>query len=94
MKNERIFLIGCGGMLGSYVYNELKNENEIVAYDIDASEDWIQYGDINNYDFIKEVFIKFNPSVVINLAAKTDLEYCEENEQEAYRPGGICSSIV
>jgi len=80
---ERVFLIGCGGMLGSYVYEEFK-EHEIKAYDIDVNDSWMEYGDITDKEFLRNAFEDFKPTLVINLAAKTDLEYCEENKELAY----------
>jgi len=101
MKNERIFIIGCGGMLGSYVYEEFKKDNELLCYDIDDNEEWIEYGDINDLSFLYKTINTFNPTIVINLAALTDLEYCENHIKEAYSTntnsaeylGDICNEL-
>jgi dTDP-4-dehydrorhamnose reductase len=40
--------------------------------------------DVRNYNDIKSVVEKHGPSVVINCAAKTNLEFCEDNKTESY----------
>ena len=78
MKNK-IYIAGAGGMLGKDVFNTFKHEihNEVLASDIDVNEDWIMYGDIRDYTSIKSQILDFNPDLIINLAALTDLEECE-----------------
>ena len=41
--------------------------------------------DITNLEQVIESVRKFKPDLVINCAAKTNLEYCQENKIEAYR---------
>ena len=41
--------------------------------------------DISNHERVNFVIHKINPDTVINCAAKTSLEYCQDNKLEAYK---------
>lgn len=79
-----ILITGAGGMLGKYVYGAMSKENTCVATDIDLNESWIQKLDVtnehdwDNYDYEGQV------THVFHLAAKTDMEYCEDNPTDAW----------
>jgi dTDP-4-dehydrorhamnose reductase len=77
--------MGCGGMLGKAFFEELKSEYDIVAYDIDVNEDWLQYGDIRDFSFCKKEVQKVMPNMIINLAALTSLEQCERDPDNAFK---------
>lgn len=78
MKYNKVYIAGAAGMLGSYVYNMYNQTNcEILATDIDVNEEWLQYGDIRDYVAISKQIKAFNPNIILNLAAMTDLEECE-----------------
>jgi dTDP-4-dehydrorhamnose reductase len=78
MKYNKVYIAGAGGMLGSYVYNMYKQANcEVLATDIDVNEEWLQYGDIRDYVAISKQIKAFDPDIILNLAAMTDLEECE-----------------
>lgn len=95
---NRVYIAGCGGMLGRDVYRVFyDNHFDIMATDIDVNESWLTYGDVRNYDQMVEQIGKFAPDVIINLAALTDLEYCEQNSQNAYDTnflGPVCLSNI
>ena len=40
--------------------------------------------DISEIDHVRQVVSDFNPDVLINCAAKTNLEFCQENKREAF----------
>jgi len=94
VKSERIFIIGCGGMLGRYVYDEFKDGNDLYCCDKDDNEDWIQKGDIRDHVFLRDVFKVFKPTLVLNLSALTDLEYCDANEQETYDTNCFSAEVL
>lgn len=81
----RVFVIGAAGMLGSAFHNYfMKNNIEAKEYDINLTDPYINYLDIRNYyDLCNEVD-NFNPDLIINLAALTDLEFCEKNSENCY----------
>jgi dTDP-4-dehydrorhamnose reductase len=74
----KIFIAGCGGMLGRAMYSTFI-DNNILAVDIDKNESWIEYGDITNYSAMRSIIKEFKPDFILNLAAKTDLEFCDAN---------------
>jgi dTDP-4-dehydrorhamnose reductase len=84
-KNTRVFITGCGGMLGQAVYRQFADRCQVLATDIDLNEPWLEYADVTNYEKTAQIAAKFKPQVIINLAALTDLEYCENNVDETWR---------
>ena len=42
---KKIFIAGCGGMLGDAFYNVFKEEFEILCLDINISEKWLEFLD-------------------------------------------------
>jgi dTDP-4-dehydrorhamnose reductase len=83
-ENKKILILGCGGMLGQAVYHTLKPNNQVLATDIDLNEPWLEYLDIRDIESIFKTCRSFSPDLIINLAAYTDLEFCEGNKEEAY----------
>ncbi|NER18916.1 SDR family oxidoreductase [Spongiivirga citrea] len=83
-NTTKVYIAGCGGMLGDAVY-ELFNSKAIVkATDINLTEEWLEYADVSNYNEIRKSIVDFNPDLIINLAALTDLEYCEKNQEQTW----------
>lgn len=83
---RKILVTGCGGMVGSAVYPYLKDKGyDVLATDKDVNEPWLKYLDVRDKRRTDRLFSEFNPEVVINLAALTSLEYCENNIEEAYK---------
>lgn len=86
MKIKRILITGCGGMLGSAVYPDLKSKGyEILATDLNSNEEWLSKLDVRSFNEAKEIVEQFKPEIILHLAALTSLEYCEDHPEEAYR---------
>jgi dTDP-4-dehydrorhamnose reductase len=83
-KDTRIYIAGCGGMLGEAVYGRFSPITTVCATDIDVNADWLGYADVREYKDIKKSVSNFAPDVVMNLAALTDMEYCEKNPEDAW----------
>lgn len=84
--HNKILITGCGGMLGSSVYSFLKEKGyNLLATDIDLNEKWLSYLNVRDLESVEKIAEKFNPDLIIHLAALTSLEYCEENPEEAYK---------
>jgi len=76
---NRILVIGAKGMLGRDLIPELQSsfhETELLAWDIEEI-------DIRKEQETVARIEGARPSIVINLAAYTDVDGCESNEQEA-----------
>ncbi|MCB1870671.1 MAG: sugar nucleotide-binding protein [Gammaproteobacteria bacterium] len=75
---ERVLITGCGGMLGNAVYPYfLKQCKEVLATDKEISDPWLSPLDVRDEREVKKTFDRFNPDLVLHLAAETDLEFCE-----------------
>ena len=81
----RVYVAGCGGMLGEAVHKVFAEKHEVECSDIDLNVDWLSFCDFRNYDQYRSEVEKFAPDVLIHLGAHTDLEYCEREPDDAYR---------
>ncbi len=78
MKKERVFITGCGGMLGNAIYPFFKSwYGDVLATDKVVSEDWLTKLDVRDSDALRSIFAEYKPDIILHLAAETDLEYCE-----------------
>ena len=86
---RNILITGCGGMLGKAAHEILSKKFNVVATDIDLNEEWISYLDVRKIDEFEKYFIDGNFSIIFHLAALTDLEYCEENQENAWKTNAL-----
>ena len=90
MINKRILITGCGGMLGTAVYNEFSSKyTNVLATDIDLNEEWLKHMDVRDIQECEQVFADFRPNIVLHLAALTDLEYCELNQENSWKTNAL-----
>ena len=88
-KDKKVFITGCGGMLGKAVYERFTPHCHVLATDIDVNEPWLEYGDVINFQEMLGKASKFKPDLVINLAALTDLEYCEKDPEITWKTNAL-----
>ena len=88
-RDKKVFITGCGGMLGKAVYERFSPHCQVLATDIDVNEPWLEHGDVIDFQGILEKTSKFKPDLVINLAALTDLEYCEKNPEITWKTNAL-----
>lgn len=81
----RIYVAGCGGMLGEAMYRVLGDEHQMKCTDIDLNVPWLEYCDFRDFNAYQASVEAFAPELLIHLGAHTDLEFCERNPDEAYR---------
>ena len=86
---KKIYIAGCGGMLGEAFYTQFKNDYELKCTDKDVNDDWLDFLDFRNYEAYKKDVEEFNPDYLFHLGAYTDLEYCEDNPDETYRTNTV-----
>ena len=84
MKMKKIYIAGCGGMLGDAFYNVFSNSYELKCTDIDLNEPWLNYLDFRDYETYFSDVSEFGPDYLFHLGAFTNLEYCEANQDEAH----------
>ena len=81
---KKIYIAGCGGMLGEAFYAQFKNDYEVKCTDKDVNEEWISFLDFRNFEAYKTDVLDFDPDYLFHLGAYTDLEFCEQNPEETY----------
>ena len=81
---KKIYLAGCGGMLGEAFYHQFKNDYEIKCTDKDVNESWLSFLDFRDLAAYKMDVMDFKPDYLFHLGAYTDLEYCEQNAEDTY----------
>src|SRR3569623_1844152 len=83
-KTTRVFIAGCGGMLGQAVHAIFADRATVKATDIDLNEPWLEYADVRDYAALERTVLEFSPQVNINLAALTDMERSEMEQDNAW----------
>ncbi len=81
---KKIYIAGAGGMLGEAFHKVFKDHYELKCSDIDVNEPWLDYLDFTNRDAYIDDVTAFKPDYLFHLGAFTDLEYCEEHQNETY----------
>lgn len=81
---SKIYMAGCGGMLGQAFHSVFMNEHDLRCTDIDVNESWLSYLDFRDLDSYRKDVEVFKPDYLFHLGAYTDLEYCENNVEDAY----------
>jgi dTDP-4-dehydrorhamnose reductase len=79
-------MAGAGGMLGEAFHRIFSRENghEVRATDIDVNAEWLSLLDFRDAEAYRREVTKFAPDYLFHLGAHTDLEYCENNPDDAY----------
>jgi len=89
-QTDRVLLLGAGGMLGLSVFQCLSERYaQIRATDIDVNEPWLSYLDVRDLTSLEAAFRDYSPTIVVNLAALTDLEFCERNPEAAWATNAL-----
>jgi len=86
---KRILITGAFGQLGEAVAQELQPHFDLLATDIIIPENYsyycpVQKLDIKNRKHVYDIVEKFDPDVVVNLAAFTDVDGCEIKKEHAW----------
>ena len=91
---ERILITGASGQLGNAVLKEFQ-DYEILAVDliptaIQSQSIEFKSLDITKKDEVVSVIQSFKPEIILNLAAMTDVDACEENPELAEEINSNC----
>ncbi|HBX50576.1 MAG: NAD(P)-dependent oxidoreductase [Bacteroidetes bacterium GWF2_33_38] len=81
---KKIYIAGCGGMLGEAFYHQFKAEYELKCTDKDVNDTWLSYLDFRDFEAYKKDVLDFKPDYLFHLGAYTDLEFCELNINDTY----------
>lgn len=86
---KTILLTGANGQLGRSLYQELAPYYKVIplTHKRPFSLDYFQNSaielDISNYSSLKKVYDSISPDIIINSAAYTNVDLCEEKRQDA-----------
>ena len=83
-QKKKIYVAGCGGMLGEAFYKIFGDEYELKCTDIDVNETWLSYLDFRDYESYLSDVSEFKPDYLFHIGAHTDLEYCELHPKDTY----------
>lgn len=81
---KRIYIAGCGGMLGEAFHKQFSQSYELKCTDIDVNDSWLSYLDFRELDAYRREVVTFKPDYLFHLGAFTDLEYCETHIDDTY----------
>ncbi len=81
---KRIYIAGCGGMLGAAFYEVFKAECTLKCTDIDVNAPWLSYMDIRDLSAYRKDVTEFQPDYLFHLGACTDMEDCERDPDNAW----------
>lgn len=82
--NKKIYIAGCGGMLGEGFYEQFKNDYTLKCTDKDVNENWLSFLDFRDFKAYEKDVNDFKPDYLFHLGAYTNLEFCEENKDDTY----------
>ena len=86
---KRIYIAGCGGMLGEAFHRIFGEEFVLKCTDIDLNEAWLSYLDFRDYEAYAKDVVDFDPDYLFHLGAHTDLEFCETHQDDSYATNTI-----
>lgn len=81
---KKIFIAGCGGMLGEAFYQQFNKSYKLKCTDKEVNEKWLSFLDFRDFDEYLRQVVDFKPDYLFHLGAYTDLEYCEQNVEDTY----------
>lgn len=91
-KNEKLIVIGASGLLGSHIAKYyVKKGVEVIA--TSQNHDLVETSpnltilklDILDSNAVKDVLTRYKPHVLIHCAGITNVDYCEDNQDQAYK---------
>jgi dTDP-4-dehydrorhamnose reductase len=81
---KKIYIAGCGGMLGEAFHKVFSSDYRLKCTDKDVNAHWLTHLDFRDLDAYRSDVEDFAPDYLFHLGAHTDLEYCEDNPDDAY----------
>ena len=69
LKKDKIYVAGCGGMLGEAFYRNFKKDYNIKCTDIDVNEEWLNFLDFRNADEYENDVKSFESDWLFHLGA-------------------------
>ena len=93
--DDRVLITGCGGMLGDAMYHTFsRTYRHVRATDIALNEPWLSHLDVRELGECERAFADLRPTIVLHLAALTDLEYCETHQDDCWKTNALGAENV
>ena len=73
----RIFIVGLKGYLGRSLNEKLKKNKKFVVVNSEQKRKI----DFSNLSISRKILNQSNPDLIINCAAKTNIDFCEKNKK-------------
>lgn len=86
---KKIYIAGCGGMLGEAFYKQFKDNYDLKCTDKDVNAPWLSYLDFRDFEAYKRDVSGYKPDYLFHLGAYTDLEFCELNIDDTYNTNSL-----
>ncbi len=86
---KKIYIAGCGGMLGEAFYTQFRDDHILKCTDKDVNEPWLDFLDFRDFDAYKKDVLGFKPDYLFHLGAYTDLEFCETHVEDTYHTNAL-----
>lgn len=86
---NKIYIAGCGGMLGEAFFLHFQKDYSLKCTDIDVNDKWLSYLDFRDASAYRKDVFDFRPDYLFHLGAYTDLEYCELHPEDTYMTNTI-----
>jgi len=85
MKKTKVLLLGGRGSLGRAILSKLKLEKNIIVKNLTRKE-----GDVaTDINKVFNQISRFKPNYILNCIASNGINYCEENQKEAFDVNSI-----
>lgn len=93
--DKKVFITGCGGMLGNAIYPFFKSRcSDVLATDKVVTEPWLTQLDVRDAEKVNAMVASYKPDIILHLAAETDLEYCETHPQDTVETNATATRSI
>lgn len=86
----KLFVLGGSGLIGNALIKKASFSHEVLATynnrnSIIPNVSMIKFCFPKDFENLKKTFVAEQPDIVINLIGVSDLDYCENNKEKAYK---------
>lgn len=85
MGKTKVLIIGAAGFLGKHLAKDLSKRDEVFCADRHENIDGLFYLDLSKRDLVKEAFLRARPELVLLPASITGVDFCEKNQDLAWK---------
>ena len=102
MLFARILVTGANGLLGQELVAQLARDaaSDVLATSRDPSPAFSSAScgyiglDIANSEHVRQLFVDFAPTVVVNCAAETNVDWCETNRRQCWETNSVAVGVL